>query len=103
MQLDVLPNGDVGNSSRKTAGKVRDGSELLRGEQAIGDPDTNHEEGHRLAFAAFAPDHAGSVALRLNTPPAEVRAQPFRWNGVKPGARETANFIESFPGILFPL
>ena len=58
---------------------------------------------HCLAFTAFAPDHAGSVALRVDAPPAEVRAQPFRRDGVKPVARETANLIEAFPGILLPL
>ena len=103
MQLDVLANRDVGNSARKTAGKARDGSELVRGEQAVRNPDTNHEARHRLPFPAFAPDYAGSVALRVDAPPAEVRAQPFRRDGIESVARETANLLEAFPGILLPL
>src|SRR6266851_6026576 len=75
----------------------------MRLEQAVGNADAEHEVRQSLPFAALSADNSGAVPLRVNAPPAEIRAQPLGWDRLKALAREPTDFFEALPGILFPL
>ena len=75
----------------------------MRLEQAVGNTDAEHEVGQGLAFAALSADNARAIPLRVNAPPAEIRAQPLGGDRLKSLAREPTDFFEALPGILFPL
>ena len=87
VELDVLAHREVGHPARVSLGEGRDGLELGRDEEAVGDADAQHEAGHRAALAALAADRAHPVALSVDAPPAEVGAEPLRRDG-----------LHSFPG-----
>jgi hypothetical protein len=53
-----------------------------------------------FSFAVLAAGYAGSVALGINAPPAEIGADPLGRNRVEALTGETANLFEAFPGIL---
>ena len=54
---------------------------------------------HGFAFTAVASNHTGTVSLRIDSPPAEVRAQPFRRDRGVAFTGEAADFRETLPGI----
>src|SRR5207249_4297654 len=68
-----------------------------------GDPDPHHEVADGLALAVLAPDRADAVALRVDPPPAEVRAEPLGRHRVPAFAREAEDVLVGFPRILFTL
>src|SRR5215472_12310141 len=103
MQLNVLTDGDVGDAARVDFGEAGDGAKLAGVEQSVGNANAQHEEGKRLAFAATASDHPGAVPLGVDTPPAEVSAEPFGRDGGEAFPRESADFVEREPRVLFPL
>src|SRR6202035_1462828 len=72
-------------------------------QNAVGDANAKHEAGQCLALPAFATDYAGPISLGVHAPPAEVRAHPFRRDGIKSGSREAPNLIERLPRIFLPL
>src|SRR6266403_3470419 len=72
----------------------------MTAQEAVGNSDSHHEERGRFAFAILAADHAGAVALRVNTPRTKIGAQPFRRNRSVPLPRKRPNLIKMFPGIL---
>ena len=100
MQLNILTDGEVGDSVGVKAGEVGDGSKLAGGHDAIGNSDSHHEALERAAFAALPAGYTGAVALRVNAPPAEIGANPFGRDGTETLARETANFVQALPGVL---
>ncbi len=55
VELDVLADGDVGDAVAVFIGESGDGAELRGGEQAIGNANTQHEEGNGAAFAWSRP------------------------------------------------
>src|SRR5713101_2027162 len=75
----------------------------MRLEQAVGNADAEHEVRQSLPFAALSADNARAIPLRVNAPPAEIRAQPLGWDRLKALTREPTDFLEAIPGILFPL
>lgn len=101
VELNVLPDGDVGESIAKIFGNVGDGAGLFAGEQAIGDANTDHEVGDRLPFPALATGDAVAVALGVNAPGTEIGAEPFGRNRVKTFRGEGTDFVEMLPGIFF--
>ena len=100
MQLNILADGDVGNSVGVAAGEFGDGAQLAGAEQAVGDSNSHHEALQRPAFSALAAGYARSVTLGVDAPPAKVGAEPFRRNGAEPFAGEAPNFLQAFPRIL---
>ena len=63
VELEVLANGDVGDAAAVPLGEVGDGSELRGLDDAVRDPDADHEVPDGLALAALAADRADAVAL----------------------------------------
>ena len=51
-----------------------------------------------FAFTAVASNHAGTVSLRIDSPPAGVRAQPFRPDCGVAFTGEAADFRETLQG-----
>ena len=99
MELDVLPNGEIGGSPPKAASEVGHGSQLLRGEQSVRNPDANHEQRQRPALSTLSADNARAIALGVDTPPSEICSQPFRWNRGKTLARKAPDFVEPLPRV----
>src|SRR6266576_1175757 len=58
---------------------------------------------YRLALAALAADRADAVALRVDAPPPEVRAEPLRGHRVPAFAREPLDVGIGFPRIQLTL
>src|ERR1700727_1019176 len=65
----------------------------------MGYPDPQHEKWQRASLAALASDHARAIALRVNSPPAEISANPLGRNRIEALSRKTANFGETLPRI----
>src|SRR5262249_13397730 len=63
----------------------------------------NHEVLGGFAFAIPAADHSAAIALGIDSPAAEVRADPLRRNGLAALAREFTNLVEVLPGVFFAL
>ena len=103
MQLNILADGEVGDSVGVTAGEVGDRPQLVRSHHAVGNADAHHEALQRAAHAALAAGDARAVALGVNAPPAEVGADPFGGNGIEAFAGEAADFVQAFPRILCAL
>jgi hypothetical protein len=101
MKLDVLTNGDVGYAASVSLGKVGENADLLARENAVGDANTDHEVLGGFAFAIFTANYAEAVALRVDAPSAEIRADPLRRDGGVAAAGELANLVKMVPGILF--
>src|SRR5262249_15236076 len=93
VKLHVLANGNVGDAPGMPFGEIRDGASLAAGQQAVGNANTDHEISHRFAFTIFAADHAEAVALSIDTPRPEIRAQPLGRDGGKADARELLDFV----------
>ena len=100
VQLNILAHGDVRNAPPVPCGEARDRAHLFTIQKPVGNANTHHKKRHGLAFAVLAACHAQSIALRIHAPRAKVRAQPFRWNGVKPIPRKLLNLVEMIPGVL---
>ncbi len=100
MQLDVLADGDIGNSVSMAAGEFGNGAQLVGAQQTVGDPDSHHEALQCPAFPALTAGYARPVTLGVHTPPAKIGPNPFRWNGVKPLAREASDFLQTLPWVL---
>jgi hypothetical protein len=100
MQLKVLADGNIGDASRVTLRDVADGANLVAAQQAVGYPNAHHEVRRCFALAAGAAENSSAIALGINTPGAEVGAEPFGRNRSVPGARERANLVEMLPSIL---
>src|SRR6266851_3320843 len=100
MQLHILSHRDVRYATRVWLGEVGDGARLLTAQEAVGDTDAHHKKRRGFAFAVLAADHAGAIALRVNTPRTKIRAQPFRRNGSMTQPRKRPDLIEMLPGIL---
>ena len=103
MQLDVLADGDIGNGSAEAFGKVGNGAQLIGAEQAVGEGDAEHEEPTGFSLATGAAGCSRSVSLRVNPPPLEVGAGPFRKHRVATKPGEFLDFIERGPRVLFAL
>ena len=103
MELKVLTHGDVGDAAAMPLGEVGDRSELGRLDDAVGNPDADHEVPDGLALAALAADRAGAVALGVDAPPAKVRSEPLGRDRVPALAGEALDLGVSLPGIQLPL
>src|SRR5215472_16332624 len=103
MQLNVLADGDVGDAARLGFGEAGDGAKLAGVEQSVRNANAQHEVGERLALAATAFDYPRALSLGVDPPPAEVSAEPFRRDGGEAFTRESPDFVEREPRILFPL
>ena len=101
VQLNILADGNVGNTASVAFGEIGDRARLLAGEQAVGNANAHHKKRHGPAFAVFAANYADSVALGVNAPGTKVRAKPFRRNGTMALAGEFLDFVEMLPGVLF--
>ena len=100
VQLNVLANGDVGNSVSVAAGEFGNGAQLFGTQQAVGDPDSHHEALQRPAFPALTAGYARPIALGVHAPPAKIGPNPLRRNGVESLAREASDFFQTFPWVL---
>src|SRR5579864_174922 len=103
MQLNILTNGQVGNSVGMKAREVGDGTQLMRSHHAVRNPDAHHESLQSAAFPALSTSYARAVALGVNAPPAEISANPLRRNRAESFAGKAADLIQSFPRIFRPL
>src|SRR5271168_1408573 len=103
MELNILADGKIGRRAPVFFRQSGHDAELLRGENPVGDADAHHEIRHGLPFSARAGGHALAVALRVDAPGAEVRAQPLLGDGVVALAREALDLVERLPGVLFAL
>src|SRR5208283_766875 len=72
VQLDILAHGQIGGATGIAAGEIGDGAELIGAQKAVGNSNAEHEERQGTPYAALATHDAGAVALRVNSPPAEV-------------------------------
>jgi len=99
----VLADRDVRDAAAVPVGEVGDRANLARLEHAVRNADSHHEMPHGLALAALAADRADAVALRVDPPPSEVRAQPLWRDGVPALAREALDVGVGLPGILLAL
>src|SRR6202035_4168822 len=77
VELNILAYGQVGNTETVFIREVRNRPELVRVKQTIRDANPHHEKRHGFPFTTVAATHAGAVALRIDAPPAEIRAKPF--------------------------
>src|SRR5580704_7719452 len=100
MQLKILPHSNVRDSPRVPLGDIRHCAHLIAAQQAVWNANAHHKVRHGLALAARAADHSQTVALRVNAPRPEIRANPFRRNRRKAVARKRTNLVEMLPGIL---
>src|SRR5256885_15520878 len=103
MQLDVLADSNVSDASRISLRQVGDGAQLIRMQEAAGQPDPDHEIRRGLALAAGTAQSSRAITLRVDAPPAEVRLQPGFRNGGKALAGKAADFLKAFPGVFFLL
>src|SRR5215469_10997890 len=82
---------------------MADRAQLARGEDAVGNADAQHEMLGGFALAALATDRANAVALRVNPPPLEINAGPFRRNAAAALERELTDLGDALPRILLAL
>ena len=99
MQLNVLPHREVGDAARIAPSDAGDGSQLVGLQQAVGNSNPHHEERQGPSLAVLAAHHSRAIALRVDSPPAEVRADPLGWNRVEAFARKPANLGQTVPRI----
>src|SRR5207244_9045272 len=99
VQLDVLADGDVGDPATMPRGEVGDRPELMGLEGAVRDPDTHHEVANGFALASLAADRTDAVALGIEAPPAEVRAEPLGRHRIPALPREALDVGIRLPGI----
>ena len=100
MELDILTNGEVGDSVGITMCEICNGTQLAGGENSVWNSNPNHESLQGTAFAVLATGDSGTVSLRVNAPPAKVGSDPFGRNRIEPLASEAADLIQAVPGIL---
>src|SRR5437763_7232201 len=103
MKLDVLPHSQVSCAPCVLLGHSGNSSELVGLQQAIRNSDSHHEVRQSFAFAIPPADDAGSVALGVHAPPAEIRAQPLRRDRTESLAREPADLVEALRRVLLAL
>src|SRR5262245_14819852 len=103
VELEVLAHGDVGDAVTVPLREVGDGSELRGFDDAVRDPDADHEVPDRFAFAALAADRADAVALGVDAPPAEVRPEPLGRDRVPALAGEALDLGVGLPRIQLTL
>src|SRR5579864_1351299 len=103
VELNVLADGKVGAAAGVPLRNSGNGAQLIGAKNAVGDANAEHEIVGGSAFAILAADRAHAIALRVDAPPAEINAGPFGQHGGTALAREFANFLERFPGILAAL
>jgi hypothetical protein len=103
MQLNVLPHRQIGSTTGVEAGKIGDRPQLIGSQKSVGNSNPQHEERQRQALAIFAAYYSRTIALCVNSPPAEVGANPFGRNGSKAFSRKTPNLRQSVPRIHGPL
>src|SRR5689334_5149659 len=103
MQLNILPDGNVGLSARITLRELANGAQLTRGENAVRNPDAQHEILGGFSLATLAADRAHAITLRVNAPPFEVHARPLRRNAAASLPREFTDFRDALPWILLAL
>src|SRR4029077_9819655 len=99
MELDILTNGEIADSVCVKTGNLCDLAQLEGGHLAVGNPDADHEALQGAPFAVLAASDAGSIALRINAPPAEVGSDPFGRDRVEALASEAADLLQAFPRI----
>src|SRR6185437_5904139 len=73
----------------------------MRKKNPVRNANAQHEIRDRLADAAFTAEHAVAIALRIDTPPAQVGSHPFRRNGFVAPLGELPDFLQALPRILF--
>src|SRR5262245_50056954 len=100
VELDVLADRDVRDPVAVPFGEVGNGAELVGLEHPVRDADSHHEIPHGLALAALPAD---AVALRVDAPPAEVRAEPLGRHGVPAVPREALDVGIGLPRVLLAL
>src|SRR5580693_883150 len=71
VQLNVLPNREIGDAACVAAGKAGDDSQLVRSQQTVRDANPQHEEWQGESLAIFAANNSNPVALGVDSPPAE--------------------------------
>ena len=93
MQLNILTNGEIGDSVGVAAGEVCDGAQLMRAHDAVGNADANHETLQRAPHASLAAGDASTIALGVNAPPAEVGADPLGRDGIESLTGKAADLV----------
>src|SRR4051794_30243334 len=76
-----------------------DGPQLIRAHDAVWQSNAHHEVLSGKTLAAFAPNCADTIALRVNPPPLEVHVGPLRRDGATSFTRELANLFDVLPRI----
>ncbi len=100
VQLNVLSGSDVGKVARVLFCQFADDAQLVRREQAVGQPDAHHKVLGGLAHAVLAASDARTVALGIDAPPLEVELCPLRQYGSATLAGKLAYLVPCLPGIL---
>src|ERR1700704_2638747 len=103
MQLDILAHRNIGNTAGILFCQTGNRTQLRRVDKSIRQANAQHEVRRRPALASYAADSAATIALRVNTPPAEVCFYPGVGNGRESLPRELADFLKTFPGVLLKL
>src|SRR5579872_151131 len=99
MKLDVLPHRQIGNSVCILSCEICYGVQLLRGQNAIRNPDADHESLKCASYAILAAGHPRSVALRIDTPPSEIHSDPVGRDRIKAFTGKAPDLLQPFPRI----
>ena len=97
MELKILPDGDIRHPPGVAPGLLGEGAELVRDQQAVGDPDAHHEAGDGPSHGALP------VALGVQPPPPKAQVEVVLRDGPKalPGIPEQVG--QHLPGTTFAL
>src|SRR5258708_3726502 len=90
----------MGDAARVFFREIGKSAQLLRADNSIGEADSHHKIREGLAFAPGPADCAGAVALRIDSPPAEIGLDPFIGNRAVTVARKVAYLFQALPGVL---
>src|ERR1700730_95432 len=99
MQLEILPDSYVSDTTGMTLRNGSNSAELVSGKQTVGDGDANHEIRECVSDSPLAAKHSRAVTLGVDSPPSEICSNPFRRDGAKAFARETADFLQPQPRV----
>src|SRR5437763_1057474 len=103
MELNILTDGEIGNSVGVLAGKVGDSAQLAGSHHAVGNADAHHESLEGAAYSTLAPGNACTVTLGINAPPTKIGPDPIRRDRLESFASKAADLLQTLPWIHLPL
>src|SRR5262245_2848182 len=73
----------------------------MRTQDAVRQTDAHHEVFSCESLSAFTADSANTIALRVDSPPLEIRVCPFWRDAAASISSELPNLLDVLPGIQF--